>query len=182
MAQSPPKHAPIQGDIKGWQKLARDSAQGAMYDSNERQPHSKCLSGTRVSLLQSLRTLAEDPSRKIVWMAGEAGSGKTTIAHTFADELRVEGKLAGTFFFSRRHAKRSTFDHVFLTIAYQLGLQHPRVHEIIMKAIADDPALLAQERSRLDQFEKLIIEPLKHLGQIRRGEPGMSLILDALDE
>ncbi|EIW74816.1 hypothetical protein CONPUDRAFT_36412, partial [Coniophora puteana RWD-64-598 SS2] len=119
---------------------------------------------------------------KIIWMAGESGSGKTTIAHTFADELREKGKLAGTFFFSRKHAKRSTFDHVLLTLAYQLGLQHPRTHEIIMRAISDDPALLAPEKSYYDQLEKLIIEPLRHLAQVRRGEAGLSLILDALDE
>ncbi|EIW83773.1 hypothetical protein CONPUDRAFT_31560, partial [Coniophora puteana RWD-64-598 SS2] len=80
---------------------------GAAYDSHERQPHSKCLPGTRIGLLRSLKTLSEDPSRKIVWMAGESGSGKTTVLHTFADELRRDGTLAGTFFFSRKHTKRS---------------------------------------------------------------------------
>ncbi|EIW85630.1 hypothetical protein CONPUDRAFT_31255, partial [Coniophora puteana RWD-64-598 SS2] len=83
---------------------------GAIYDSNERFPHSHCLPDTRVGILQTLR----DIDRNLIWLAGESGSGKSTIAHTFAEELAQEGKLAGTFFFSRKHAKRSTFDNVFL--------------------------------------------------------------------
>ncbi|EIW78059.1 hypothetical protein CONPUDRAFT_129109, partial [Coniophora puteana RWD-64-598 SS2] len=165
-----------------WQKLAQECAQGAVYDSSERQPHSKCLPGTRVNLLQTLHTLVDDGTRKIVWVSGESGSGKSTVAHTLADELRQQGKLAGTFFFSRKHTKRSTCHYVFLTLAYQLGLHHPRARESIMKAITDDPALLSPEKSHYDLLEKLVIQPLKHLSSVWKGRAGISIILDALDE
>ncbi|EIW80826.1 hypothetical protein CONPUDRAFT_33220, partial [Coniophora puteana RWD-64-598 SS2] len=136
---------------------------GAVYDSNERQPHSKCLPGTRTGVLEKLRELVDDEAHKIVWLCGESGSGKSTIAHTLADELRDTNRLAASFFFSRKHTKRSTFDHVLLTLAYQLGIHHPTAKEIIVKAIADDPALLSTEKSRRDQLEALVIEPLKAL-------------------
>ncbi|EIW75028.1 hypothetical protein CONPUDRAFT_169884 [Coniophora puteana RWD-64-598 SS2] len=145
-----------------WKNLARECAQGAIYDSSERLPHSKCLPNTRVS--------------------SESGSGKSTIMHTLADELRQEGTLAGTFFFSRKHTKRSTFERVILTFAYQLGLQHHFAQEVIMKAIHDDPALLSSEKSPRDQLEKLVIEPLRAMAHIWKDKGGASLILDALDE
>ncbi|EIW80711.1 hypothetical protein CONPUDRAFT_105788, partial [Coniophora puteana RWD-64-598 SS2] len=136
------------GNQTVWQQLAHECAQGAIYDSNERYPHSRCLTGTRVVLLQTIKELVDTEDRKIVWISGESGSGKSTVAHTLADKLREEGRLACTFFFSRKHTKRSTFDHVLLTFAYQLGLHHPRAKEIIVKAITDDPALLSPEKSR----------------------------------
>ncbi|EIW74661.1 hypothetical protein CONPUDRAFT_159953 [Coniophora puteana RWD-64-598 SS2] len=138
--------------------------------------------GNRLTLLRTLKDLVADDRRKIIWISSESGSGKSTVAHALADELRGEGRLAGTFFFSRKYIKRSTFDHVLHTLAYQLGLHHPRAKEIIIKAISDDPALLSSEKSRNDLIEKLIIEPLRQLAVIWKGEVGMSIILDALDE
>ncbi|EIW75669.1 hypothetical protein CONPUDRAFT_169426, partial [Coniophora puteana RWD-64-598 SS2] len=166
-----------------WQQLSQECAQGAIYDSNERQPHSKCLPGTRVDLLRTLKEAAEGATdeRQIVWIAGESGSGKSTIAHTLADELREEGRLAGTFFFSRKHTKRSAFEHVFLTLSYQLGLQHPIAREVIVKAISDDPALLSSEKSRRDQLDRLVIAPLQALA-LQWSDARMSMIIDALDE
>ncbi|EIW74922.1 hypothetical protein CONPUDRAFT_66762, partial [Coniophora puteana RWD-64-598 SS2] len=168
-----------------WEKLTQVCAIGAVYDSREREPHSKCFEGTRVELLQSLRNIVEESgpeNKKMVWVSGESGSGKSTVAHTFADELRQQKKLAGSFFFSRKHTKRSTFDLVPLTLAYQLGLHHHRAREIITKAIADDPGLLTPEKSRQDQLEKLVIEPLKQLALTWGKTKGMALIFDALDE
>ncbi|EIW80750.1 hypothetical protein CONPUDRAFT_57767, partial [Coniophora puteana RWD-64-598 SS2] len=89
-----------------WWKLAEACAQGAVYDSNERAPHSKCLPHTRESLLRDLYSLADDKKRKIVWIVGESGSGKSSVAYSFADHLHRTGNLAGTFFFSRKYAKR----------------------------------------------------------------------------
>ncbi|EIW80644.1 hypothetical protein CONPUDRAFT_24349, partial [Coniophora puteana RWD-64-598 SS2] len=115
---------------------------GAVYNSNERQPHSVCLQGTRVELLQSLQAHLNDRNRKLLWVTGESGCGKSTIAHTLAEKLDRQGRLAATFFFSRKHAKRSNLDHVFVSLAYQLGLHHPRAQDIIVQAISNDPSLL----------------------------------------
>jgi len=61
--------------------------------------------------------------------------------------------------------------------------QHHRAREVITKAIADDPALLDPEKSRLDQLDRLVIQPLRILASVwgRTGH-GMSLVMDALDE
>ncbi|EIW80260.1 hypothetical protein CONPUDRAFT_24091, partial [Coniophora puteana RWD-64-598 SS2] len=131
---------------------------GAIYDSAEREPHSRCLPGTRTDFLQSLRTTVQSESPNVIWIIGDSGSGKSTVSHTFADELREKGLLAGTFFFSRNTPQRSTFDLVFLTIAYQLGLKHDRARAIITKAISDDPSLIYPTKSHRDQLEKLVIQ------------------------
>ncbi|EIW73967.1 hypothetical protein CONPUDRAFT_113946, partial [Coniophora puteana RWD-64-598 SS2] len=165
-----------------WLRLSQECAHGAIYDSNERQPHSQCLEGTRVDLLQHLKDLVDDGRRKVVWVSGESGSGKSTVAHTLADGLRAEGKLVGTFFFSRKHTKRSTFNYVLLTLAYQIGLHHPIARETIVKAISDDPALLSPDKSRHDLLVKLIMEPMRELAIIWKDTPDMSIVFDALDE
>ncbi|EIW80624.1 hypothetical protein CONPUDRAFT_43638, partial [Coniophora puteana RWD-64-598 SS2] len=121
---------------------------------------------------------------KIIWITEEIGSGKSSVAHSLAEHLREEGKLAASFFFARNHPKRNNFDNLFLTLAYQLGLHHPRARDIITQAIVDDPALLFPEKSRRDQFEKLIIVPLKDLARVWKmnDKAAMTIILDAVDE
>ncbi|EIW80467.1 hypothetical protein CONPUDRAFT_105503 [Coniophora puteana RWD-64-598 SS2] len=158
-------------------------AQGAIYDSTERQPYPKCLPGTRTEFLESLRTTVHSEPPNIIWIVGDSGSGKSTVSHTLADELREEGLLAGTFFFSRYSPQRSTFGLVFLTLAYQLGLKHARAQAIITKAISDDPSLLDPAKSPRDQLEKLVIQVLEWFNVPGRwAGKNMSIILDALDE
>ncbi|EIW74845.1 hypothetical protein CONPUDRAFT_40305, partial [Coniophora puteana RWD-64-598 SS2] len=79
--------------------LARKCAHGATYDSNQRQPHFTCPPGTRDDVLETIRTRIETGDRKIVWIIGEPGAGKSALAHTLADDFRAEERLAGTFFF-----------------------------------------------------------------------------------
>ncbi|EIW77332.1 hypothetical protein CONPUDRAFT_62342, partial [Coniophora puteana RWD-64-598 SS2] len=119
----------------------------AICDSAKRQPFSQCLPDTRVDLPADLRQHVAKGSGKIIWLSGESGCAKSMIAHTLADQLREEGSLAATFFFSRKHVKRNDTDTFFLTIAYQLGLLHPRARGAIGKVIAEDTALLSPEKS-----------------------------------
>ncbi|EIW78273.1 hypothetical protein CONPUDRAFT_28415, partial [Coniophora puteana RWD-64-598 SS2] len=75
------------------------------------------------------------PEPGILWLSGESGSGKSSVAHTFADSLHSKGKLAVTFFFSRKDIDRRNLNRFFVTIGYQLGLAHPRAREVVIKAI-----------------------------------------------
>ncbi|EIW80259.1 hypothetical protein CONPUDRAFT_124979, partial [Coniophora puteana RWD-64-598 SS2] len=164
-----------------WEKLAQTCAHGAIYDSQERQPHSKCLPGTRKDFLESLCAIVESGTRNIVWVVGDSGSGKSTVAHTFADELSQEGLLAGTFFFARNNPRRNTFDLVFLTLAYQLGLQHHVTRDIIATAISVDPSLLDPAKSHVDQLERLVVRALNSL-KLQWANKNMSIVIDALEE
>ncbi|EIW79035.1 hypothetical protein CONPUDRAFT_30640, partial [Coniophora puteana RWD-64-598 SS2] len=136
---------------------------GAEHDCNDGRPFLQCLPGTRVDLLNTLETSLSQEEPQIFWLFGESGSGKSSVAYSISERLRKKGLLAATFFFSRRHVSRSNTDRVFLTIAYRIGISHPRAKAVIVKAIQNDPELLSCERSRREQFEKLVAEPLRSL-------------------
>ncbi|EIW79962.1 hypothetical protein CONPUDRAFT_126402 [Coniophora puteana RWD-64-598 SS2] len=124
--------------------------------------------------------MVTEEDNRIVWLFGESGSGKSSVAYTLAKQLSAQDKLAATFFFSRTHADRSDTSLVFLTLAYQIGLLHPRAKDIIAKAINNDPELLSSAKCRSDQFEHLVKAPLKSLRLV--WETPRKIVLDAIDE
>ncbi|EIW81736.1 hypothetical protein CONPUDRAFT_26473, partial [Coniophora puteana RWD-64-598 SS2] len=118
-----------------------------------------------------------------IWLSGESGSGKSAVAHSLAQELHARGRLAASFFFSRRHVERSSTERFFPTIAYQLSLLHRRAKEEIVKAVAEDHILVKKEKSRSDQLQKLMIAPLKNLEIVYRDSlNSLVIVIDALDE
>ncbi|ELU37582.1 adenylylsulfate kinase domain-containing protein [Rhizoctonia solani AG-1 IA] len=61
-----------------------------------------CTKETRVQILLDLEKWSLDPSQpNIFWMNGMAGTGKTTIAYTFAESLKTRGALGASFFCTR---------------------------------------------------------------------------------
>ncbi|EIW78360.1 hypothetical protein CONPUDRAFT_167383 [Coniophora puteana RWD-64-598 SS2] len=170
----------VQGDDEVWRRLANEIARGAEYDSNERRPFSRCLPGTRVELLTRLDDSLAQQDNRFVWLFGGSGSGKSSVAYSTADHLRSTGRLATTFFFSRKDVSRSNTDRVFLTLAYQIGLLHDCAREAIVKAIRRDPDILSPQKSRRDQFEKLVAEPLRELQFM--WSTNRVMVFDAADE
>ncbi|KAG2752743.1 hypothetical protein P692DRAFT_201894899, partial [Suillus brevipes Sb2] len=69
-----------------WEKLSHVAVLGAEYDSPERQPHPKCLEGTRVDLLQFIHGLLDN---QIVWLHGTAGVRKSAVAFTVAESTHL---------------------------------------------------------------------------------------------
>ncbi|KAG1774094.1 hypothetical protein EV702DRAFT_545085 [Suillus placidus] len=177
-----------------WEKLSQVAAKGAEHDSRERHPHPKCLEGTRVTLLDYIYGLLDKKEKnQIIWLHGTAGVGKSAVAFTVAERMkslkvteqtRIETRLAGTFFFSRKHTKRRTTGYFFATLAYQLATNFPSVRTHVNKAILENPALLDPDKSVRDQMEGLFLRPLRRL-QVRLrecGSPPLAFIVDALDE
>ena len=73
------------------------------------------MKGTRVAILQDLEAWAMDTDAPhIFWLSGMAGTGKSSIARSFAHILKEGGRLGGSFFCSRQgpveqgDVKRST--------------------------------------------------------------------------
>ncbi|KAG1765294.1 hypothetical protein EV702DRAFT_1204617 [Suillus placidus] len=140
-----------------WEKLSQVAANGAEHDSRERHPHPKCLEGTRVTLLDYIYGLLDKKEKnQIIWLHGTAGVGKSAVAFTVAERMkslkvteqtRIETRLAGTFFFSRKHMKRRTTGYFFATLAYQLATNFPSVRTHVNKAILENPALLDPDKS-----------------------------------
>ncbi|KAG2035327.1 hypothetical protein BDR03DRAFT_1093230 [Suillus americanus] len=175
-----------------WARLSQVAVNGAEYNSRERQPHPKCLEGTRVDLLTYIYESLDGPEKnRLIWLHGTAGVGKSAVAFTVAERMKglkvteetnVEKRLGGTFFFSRKHTKRCTAGYFFMTLAYQLATNFPSIRKDVNRAIRDNPALLDPDKSLYDQMEALFLQPLRKLQLRLRGCPPLTFVVDALDE
>lgn len=175
-----------------WEKLSQVAVKGAEYDSRERQPHPKCLQGTRVALLDRIYRLLDSRDKSLlIWLHGTAGIGKSAVAFSIAERMRAlrvkeqvtnEKRLLGSFFFSRKHTKRCTTGYFFATLAYQLASNFPSIREDVNRVIRDKPALLDPDKSLRDQMEELLLQPLRRLRHRLSQCPPSAFVVDALDE
>jgi hypothetical protein len=60
-----------------WERLSQVAVTGARYNSPERQPHPKCLQGTRVDLLKLIYGFLDNTKNQLIWLHGTAGVGKS---------------------------------------------------------------------------------------------------------
>jgi environmental stress-induced protein Ves len=175
-----------------WERLSQVAVMGALYNSSERHPHPKCLPDTRVDLLNLIHGLLDDRKKnQLIWLHGTVGVGKSAVAFTVAERMRglkmteetkVEKRLAGTFFFSRKHTKCCTTGYFFATLAYQLATHFPSIRQDVNRAIHNKLALLDPGAPLCDQMEALFLQPLRKLRLRLRGCPPLTFVIDALDE
>ena len=88
----------------------------AGYHSGNRQ---RCLRGTRVDILLQLEHWVKDgQDHRVFWLNGLAGTGKSTIAQTFAEISFADGNLGASFFCSQDSEARSNLQSIFPTLAF----------------------------------------------------------------
>ena len=156
----------------------------AAYNSREREDEqaSICKEHTREKVLRKITAWAERRNgRPVCWLAGPAGSGKSTIAHTIAQRYdRVENgcnKLAFSFFFSRRNRDRSDATRLVPTLAYRVAITLPSAKQAMEDALAKEPSILDQRFEH--QFTKLIVNPVL---SITKPVSPLIIVIDGLDE
>jgi len=110
----------------------------------------------------------------VFWLNGLAGTGKSTIAQTFAETSFADGKLGASFFCSRDFEDRSNLQAIFPTLAFQLAHQEPLFQKEVLQVLKTHPNI--GQESLCIQMEKLIVGPLK-----AANIPTL-IIVDALDE
>ena len=141
----------------------------------------KCLDGTRVDLLQRIREWASSSdSPNIFLLTGIAGTGKSTVARTVAEEFKTKKKLGCYIFFERGKTYSSTItSSVIRTIAYYLARNNPVVAQCIWEATV--MAEWSSFPSTNILFQDLLHDPLPKAVQL--GASNLILVvLDALDE
>jgi NACHT domain len=149
-------------------------AKGAGYQSQDG-IHRTCLHGTRTVELKRIEEWEMDYSTAAVyWLSGISGSGKSTIAQTFAERSAKHGRLGGSFFCSRDFPDRRNIHLIFPTLAYHLAKRHPEYRAQLIPIIRENPDVC--EDTLAVQLESLIIRPLQ-LAKIRT-----TIVIDALDE
>jgi hypothetical protein len=134
-----------------------------------------CLRGTRRDVLLQLEHWLEDEqAQRVFWLNGLPGTGKSTIAQTFAKMAFAEGKLGASFFCSRDFEDRSNIQTIFPTLALQLAYQYPQFREQLLQVLRANPRIGRQ--SLCSQLEKVIVGPFKATCI------STLIIIDALDE
>jgi len=134
-----------------------------------------CMKGTRRDVLSRLECwLDDEQDKRVFWLNGLAGTGKSAIAQTFAEMSFADGKLGASFFCSRNFSDRSNLQKIFPTLAFQLAHRYPRFREKLLPVLTASPDV--EGDSLCSQMEKLIIGPLK------TNQTPTLIIIDALDE
>ncbi|KAF8868705.1 hypothetical protein BD779DRAFT_1459452 [Infundibulicybe gibba] len=151
----------------------------AFHDSGAQRNPSRCYPGTRETALETISHWARDSTSHCFWMNGPAGTGKSAIAHTFAEQCHQDGTLGATYFFTKGSTNGLARGPplLFSTIAYQLMSVFPGLDEHLLAAIRADRTVL--ERSLSFQLDKLIIQPLLKLAIT---PSSAVVIIDGLDE
>ncbi|KZP02690.1 hypothetical protein FIBSPDRAFT_845630, partial [Athelia psychrophila] len=136
-----------------------------------------CLPGTRTTILSVIHAWARSlDGQNVLWLKGVAGSGKSAIAHTIAQSLRKDGRLASSFFFDRNTTSRNTSHLLVTTIARDIAMIHPAIAADIRTTLEEDPSLASASLSR--QFEAFLSGPLRR----HPIEHSFVIVIDALDE
>ncbi|KAF5339422.1 hypothetical protein D9611_009868 [Ephemerocybe angulata] len=178
-------------EAEGLRYLMQNIAPGAIHDSNERCDAPKCMEETRVAVQEDIMGWieAEDrESKRIMWVTGPAGTGKTAILGTIADTCKDKGILAASFFFSAftGSANRRTKRCFVPTLAFQLmghgGLRGTREH-VLLSAARDQGIIFTKNLK--EQFISIVMNPLlyrpQESGSGAKAAPRV-IIIDGLDE
>ncbi|KIM24767.1 hypothetical protein M408DRAFT_45879, partial [Serendipita vermifera MAFF 305830] len=140
-----------------------------------------CLEGTRQYILEKIRIWATDlQAPNILWINGDSGVGKSAIASTIVEELRLSNRLGSSFFFRWERAGVMTPNALWRTVAYGLAQRYPDIRGHLVTALTINGDL--PEIADVDAlFRQLVYEPLMKSDRIP-AEKLPVIVLDAVDE
>ena len=118
-----------------------------------------------------------DSERSLV-LFGQAGTGKSSIAHEIARLFEKTNRLTSSFIFLRREQSVRKAYHLFTTLARDLADRYLSFKIALGKVIKDNTALRVGTRDYDTLFESLILEPLEDLHIVSP----ILVVIDALDE
>ncbi|EKM75052.1 hypothetical protein AGABI1DRAFT_80348, partial [Agaricus bisporus var. burnettii JB137-S8] len=151
---------------------------GAEFDSSDRDPPPRCHPGTRLAIIQRCLefVVGDSGDRKLHWVVGRAGVGKSAIMQSVA-EKPPDGVVCASVFLSVNGRQEGT--KIFVTIAYQLAVKCELYRQFIQNEISRDPSLLRKSLSV--HFQRFIVEPFihRHLFDLSNR---FLIIVDGLDE
>jgi hypothetical protein len=150
------------------------------YGFNSRfNPDKGCLMGTRVAFLDFIINWVNNPaSERGLVLFGQAGTGKSSIAHEIARLFDKMNRLSSSFIFLRREQTVRKAYHLFTTLARNLADRYPSFKIALGKVVKDKTDLRVGTRDYHTLFESLILEPLMDL----RIVGPILVVIDALDE
>jgi hypothetical protein len=151
---------------------------------NSRDSPGGCLQDTREDVLGAMHSWVAESwspsssSMSIFWLAGLAGTGKSTVIKTFCQHVDDDDNfLLASFFASRSSAERRDPYRILHTFAYQLAVSSDRIRPHVLSAL-HSPQDVMQEPMH-EQIKQLLAEPIK---KAQLGGRTIVFAIDALDE
>ncbi|TFK69878.1 hypothetical protein BDN72DRAFT_943696, partial [Pluteus cervinus] len=168
-------------------QLLEDAAQAKIQKALERLncieivPGDQCLDNTRVSFLADIKDWASDKEQPIVWLYGSAGTGKSTIAATVAQQLETAGRLAAFYTCRRDQKSLSNPLQLWRNICFRLAKVHKPFGAHVAQAVESDPHFGSGADTIFTLFQKLLKQPLDLVNTELPVAP-LIIVIDALDE
>ncbi|KAJ3553882.1 hypothetical protein NP233_g12544 [Leucocoprinus birnbaumii] len=161
------------------EKFAVYTIQGAELDSSDRYPPPRCHPCTRKSIIERMQLWLNNPWRikRMLWLVGPAGVGKSAIMQTVA-ENECQSNILAALFFSAPNGRNDP-RKVITSLAYQLAAKYPPYLNYVRAAIMANPKIL--EKSIVGQFAEFIVRPFIQQ-QIFRDSAPVLIFIDGLDE
>ncbi|KAJ3520464.1 hypothetical protein NMY22_g12746 [Coprinellus aureogranulatus] len=184
-------HHEVQG-VDPLRELYSHVATRAMHNSEDRADAPKCHPETRKAVQENIfgwisHREEEGAPQQLLWLTGPAGTGKTAIMGTIADELEQNGQLVASFYFAAYTGSIETKSkrQFVTTLAYQLQ-RHRTFNALISKSMLStlqaDPALTKYNLK--SQMDTLILQPFRNAS--RQETPNsnlpMVILIDGVDE
>jgi hypothetical protein len=139
-----------------------------------------CLPNTRLNVMKDVMEWITDDSdvqKKVLWVYGLAGTGKSTLSTTIAQKMRGLRRL-GAFFFFNRDIPQRNFATLIRTLAYQLAMFDACFGAAISQVVAINENIAGMH---LDfQFANLL--SANALKSVEWSGGPIVLVIDALDE
>ncbi|KIK23000.1 hypothetical protein PISMIDRAFT_101278, partial [Pisolithus microcarpus 441] len=142
----------------------------------------KCLDGTRTEILRDIMNWVNDPNLdapRILWLHGQAGRGKSAIAHTIASWVKDVGGLGSCFCFARDRQAEHREEKILMTIARDLAGRDQSFRRALADALSKDHTLKTTP-DVMQQWQQLILGPLSKVNGAIVGN--VVVVIDALDE
>ncbi len=142
-------------------------------------PEKGCHPGTRMAFLDFIVNWVDNPdSERSLILFGQAGTGKSSIAHEIAHRFDKMHRLTSSFIFLREEQSKRKAYHLFTTLARDLSDRYPSFKAALGRVIKDNSSLRVGTRDYPTLFQSLILEPLKDLHIVGL----IIVVIDALDE
>ena len=140
------------------------------------------MEGTRHEILDEITAWinnTEDSTPRVLWLHGEAGTGKSSIAHTIADRFKKLRRLGSCYCFDRNQLAEQRDKKIFSTIARDLADRDKQMRRELADAIHQDTSL-KHTTDILQQWTELIMKPAQAFSETMAGP--IVIVIDALDE
>ncbi|KAF8600462.1 hypothetical protein BDV93DRAFT_476370, partial [Ceratobasidium sp. AG-I] len=142
-----------------------------------------CLEGTRQQILNDIRAWSgnQASSNNLLWVFGQAGLGKSSIAATLCKRYDEAGTLGSYFFCKRDDPELRSPEHILNTIVHRLATRFKPYGKAVAHAIENNSQL--PELPFEQRYTCLVEQPIHDLESNNcRPSSMLFLVVDALDE